>query len=585
MVLLSNILFILASILGSLPRAWSQDEQQQQSYTNPTIPGWHSDPSCTQVDGLFYCVTSTFISFPGLPVYASKDLINWRLASHVWNRESQLPGVSWATQGQQDGMYAATMRYHEGEFFVICEYLGVTGKGTIGVLFRSSDPFNNSAWSDPVTFEPSAIDPDLFWDDDGTVYMATHGILLQELDIRTGAVTEPISIWNGTGGVWPEGPHIYKRDGWYYLMIAEGGTGPNHSITIARSRSIDGPYEGYEKNPILTNRGTDQYFQNIGHGDLFQDVDGNWWGQCLGVRSGPSGSVYPMGRETSLFNVTWEEGEWPELQPVRGRMHTSLLPPADRHVPGDGPFNADPDDFDFTQEEACDIPAHFVYWRVPRNDSFSVTSDGLEITPTRNNLTGHPLSTTEIELTGQRGLAFIGRRQTHTLFSFHVDVSFQPREYGQEAGVTVFLTQVDHIDLGLVRLSSEDGGAAGSELGFRFRADSDDVPAPNIVPVPQGWENGDIRLQIDTANATHYHLSAMPAHGQCNSLRIGTASADIVTGGNGSFVGSLLGAYATCNGGGSGVDCPDGGVARIKRWVYEGIAQQISASELVPVDI
>src|SRR5690606_13024648 len=118
---------------------------------------------------------------------------------------------------------APTLRYRDGKFYLICEYL--RGEDPIvGVVFSSTDPFSDEAWSDPVTFTPSRIDPDLFWDDDGKVWVATQGIILQELDLDTGELSEPpIELWNGTGGVWPEAPHIYKRDEWYYLLIAEGG--------------------------------------------------------------------------------------------------------------------------------------------------------------------------------------------------------------------------------------------------------------------------------------------------------------------------------------------------------------------------
>jgi beta-xylosidase len=224
-------------------------------------------------------------------------------------------------------MYAPTLRYRNEEFYLICEYLGMA-EGTVGVVFKTSDIFNDEAWSDPVTFATDRIDPDLFWDDDGKVYAATQGILLQELDLETGEMSQPpIEIWTGTGGVWPEGPHFYKKDGWYYLMIAEGGTGTDHAVTIARSKSITGPYESNPKNPVLTNRGTNQYFQTVGHADLFQDGDGNWWGMCLATRSGPQYQIYPIGREAVLFPVTWEEGEWPVMEPVRGEMTGWPLPP------------------------------------------------------------------------------------------------------------------------------------------------------------------------------------------------------------------------------------------------------------------
>jgi beta-xylosidase len=292
----------LRSCLTAILAATATTMAQNSTFLNPVLPGWHSDPSCAQVDGIFYCVTSTFISFPGLAIYASKDLIDWKHISHAWNRESQLPGYSYATKGQQEGMYAATIRYREGTFYVICEYLG-SGQ-LAGVLFKTTDPYDDKAWSDPVRFVAPKIDPDLFWDDDGKVYVATQGIVLQEMDIETGEMGPVTQLWNGTGGVWPEGPHIYKRDGYYYLMIAEGGTSWDHAVTMARAKNITGPYEPSPHNPHLTNRGTQEYFQTLGHADLFQDVEGNWWTMALSTRAGPFGPVYPMGRARCFYRCS-----------------------------------------------------------------------------------------------------------------------------------------------------------------------------------------------------------------------------------------------------------------------------------------
>jgi beta-xylosidase len=555
--------------------ALSRNCTGNSTFINPNLPGWHSDPSCINVDDIFFCVTSTFISFPGLPIYASNDLINWKLISHVWNRESQLPGLSWNTTGQQNGMFAATIRKHEDYIYVICEYLGLPG-GTVGTLFKTTDPFDEASWSDPVTFRPNHIDPDLFWDDDGKVYMATHGVTMQELDMETGALTEEVNIWNGTGGVWPEGPHIFKRDGWYYLLIAEGGTATDHAVTMARSKDIYGPYESSPFNPHLTNRGTDEWIQTVGHADLFQDGKGNWWGMALGTRSGPEWEIYPMGREAFLFPVTWNEGEWPILEPVRGRMEGWPLPAEDKDLPGDGPFNSDDDEYDFPEGSA--IPKNLVYWRVPRDGAISIGSNGLELVPSRNNLTGIPLVPEQIELSGQRGLSFIGRRQTDTLFDFSVDLTFNPDVANQEAGVTVFLTQVDHIDLGLAYLPVGEE----EQLHLRFRAiGASDVPAPREVPVPAEWPAGPVRLAIKTVNATHYAFSAAPTEDLDAELEVGIASAKVVSGGNGTFVGSLVGVFNTCNGEGEGVECPSGGIANFGRWRYAGKGQKISNTEIV----
>lgn len=567
-----NSIFVLAGLLGSTCLA------QNSTFTNPILPGWHSDPSCTQVNGTFFCVTSTFIAFPGLPIYASKDLINWKLASHAWNRESQLPNLSWSTEEQQQGMYAATIRYHDGLFHVICEYLG-TPYDIQGVVFKTATPFDDGSWSNPVIFHPSKIDPDLFWDDDGTVYSATQTIILQTLDLTNGALGNASTIWTGTGGVWPEGPHIYKKDGYYYLLIAEGGTATDHAVMMARSKSISGPYDPYERNPVLTARGTNEFFQTVGHADLFQDVNGNWWGVALATRSGPEYQIYPMGRETVLFPVTWKEGEYPIADTVRGKQTGWPLPAATRDIPGDGPFVSDPDVYDFAA--GFKIPRHFLYWRVPAPGIFSTTAKGLEIVPSRNNLTG---ISGDAELNGQKGLSFIGRRQTDTEFSFSVDLSFASTEKGSEAGVTVFLTQFNHIDLGVIRTK------CGLSLRFRAEAQSvsEPVPETKTVPLPKAWNSGAIRLEIQAGNRTHYTFSAskVGANGAVvdgSRMVVAAASAKLVSGGTGTFVGTLIGAYATCNGAGNGTTCPAGsGNAYFQRWRYTGEAQAISATETVP---
>lgn len=556
--------------LGFLPLLMAvQTMAQNSTFYNPVLPGWHSDPSCIQVNGTFYCVTSTFISFPGLPIYASKDLLNWKLISHVWNRESQLPDYSWATEGQQQGMYAATIRIHDGVFYVICEYLGVPGKKA-GVLFKSTNVFSDAAWSDPVLFDAPKIDPDIFWDDDGKVYVATQGCQIQEMDINTGKMGPMINLWNGTGGVWPEGPHIYKKDGWYYIMIAEGGTAQDHAVTIARSRNLKGPYTPNPANPILTNRGTQEYFQTVGHADLFQDAQGNWWGMALATRSGPEYKSYPMGRETVLFPVTWPTGEWPILEPVRGKMNGWPLPAPSRDVPGTGPWNSDPDVYDFPLGSS--IPANLVYWRVPQPNDFLVTNRGLRLRLRRNDLTGAPGG----NYTGARAISFIGRRQTHSTFTFSVDLSFYPvmeRSTRQEAGITAFLTQAAHIHLGVVLINKT--------LTLRFK---DTKGQLNTKPVPTEWLEKPIRLQIQALTPHEYTFSAALAGDEASRIVMGKASAELLSGGSGSFVGTLLGVYATCNGDGTERQCDPGSVAGsyFNRWRYTGEEQYFSGTEVVP---
>jgi beta-xylosidase len=534
---------------------------KNSSYYNPVLPGWHSDPSCTPINGTFFCVTSTFISFPGLPIYASKDLVNYQLISHVWNRESQLPGYSYATDAQQQGMYAATIRHYQGTFYVICEYLGTTTNRTNGVLFKTTNPFDEASWSDPVFFPAPKIDPDLFWDDDGKVYVATQGIRIQEINIDTGAMGPVINLWNGTGGVWPEGPHIYKKDGWYYLLIAEGGTAEDHSVTMARAKKITGPYTPSPHNPHLTNRGTDQYFQTVGHADLFQDGNGKWWGTALATRWGPPNSSYfPMGRETVLFPVTWPTGEWPIMQPVRGIMSGWELPAPSRDIPGAGPFNGDPDVYDFPA--GSQIPRNLVYWRVPRPGLISVTENGLQVVPSKNDLGNKFNNTTP----ASKAISFVGRRQTDSTFSFSVDMSFDPIRDGQEAGVTAFLTQYANVQLGVTRLNGS--------TAFRFNSTES---RNKYTPVPKAWKGQAVRLMIEMCTPDEYMFSAALAARDSETLELGKAATSQVSGNTGSFVGTLIGVYATCNGAGDDVlNCPASTPnAWYKRWRYTGVKQWV----------
>ncbi|KAH8730352.1 glycosyl hydrolase [Phaeosphaeriaceae sp. PMI808] len=530
---------LLASVVPALA--------QNSTFYNPILPGWHSDPSCIQVNGTFFCVTSTFISFPGLPIYASKDLINWKHISHVWTRESQLPGYSWATRGQQEGMYAATIRYNKGSFYVICEYLGA-GKNA-GVLFKTTDPYSDSAWGNAVTFAADKIDPDIFWDDDGKVYVATQEVRIQEMDINTGKMGTPKNLWNGTGGVWPEGPHIYKKDGWYYLLIAEGGTAQDHAVTMARSKNILGPYTASPKNPHLTNRRTNEYFQTVGHADLFQDTKGNWWGTALATRSGPAFKSYPMGRETALFPVTWNTGDWPIMGPVRGKMNGWPLPPKTATSP-------EPD-------HSTTIPTPTLS---PKASPFPATSPHPHPRPQRRNRRpggSQPAA---------KAISFIGRRQTDSLFTYTVDLSFAPTAAKQEAGVTAFLTQYTNIQLGLT--------LANNQLSLRFNG----TTAPKTTALPKEWAGQTVRLQIQMTTPTEYKFSAALAENvSASRIEVGSASAELLSGRTGTFVGTLLGVYATCNGAGSGLDCPsDAPKAYFNKWSYVGGGQYYSATEMVP---
>ena len=293
---------------------------------NPLIPGFHPDPSVCRVGDTYYLATSTFEYLPGVPIFRSTDLREVELIGHVATREGQL-GVAGVPTG--GGAYAPTIRHHDGRFWLVVPDVLGTGRGN--VLFTADDPAG--PWSDGIVMEVPGIDPDIAWDDDGACYVTASVLQLDEqtggtvhegikqvrIDPATGAALEPAmrQLWSGTGGMFPEAPHLYRIGEWWYLMIAEGGTERGHAVSIARSASPKGPFEGCPDNPLVTARGTDRAVQNTGHGDLVQLPDGSWAMVLLGTRPRSKTRAFaPMGRETFLTPVTWKDG-WPVVEPVQ----------------------------------------------------------------------------------------------------------------------------------------------------------------------------------------------------------------------------------------------------------------------------
>ena len=216
-------------------------------YQNPILKGFHPDPSICRVGEDYYLVNSSFEYFPGIPVYHSRDLVNWKQIGNCISRPEQL---SLKHAGNSGGIWAPVIRYHEGVFYVTA-----TVEKYGNFIISTQDP--REGWSDPVWVPVGGIDPSLYFEG-GKAYYCTNQsvhpgkeeITLEEIDVTTGKLKSPITpIWSGTGGGHLEGPHIYYKDSWYYLMAAEGGTFFNHMVTIARSKSIWGEYEGYENNP------------------------------------------------------------------------------------------------------------------------------------------------------------------------------------------------------------------------------------------------------------------------------------------------------------------------------------------------
>jgi xylan 1,4-beta-xylosidase len=288
---------------------------------NPILPGFNPDPSIVRVGENYYLTTSTFGYLPGLPIYQSHDLVDWQLIGHVATREGQLKMTGVRGNG---GAWAPTIRYRNGLFYVVVT--DAMGRGNL--IFTAENPAG--PWSDGITVDIQGIDPDIAWDADGTCYVTFSGIILSgpergmqlgiqqvRIDEVTGKVLEePRKMWSGTGLTFPEAPHLYELDGYWYLLIAEGGTERGHAVSISRGLHPAGPFEGAPNNPVLSARSTSRAVQNTGHGDLVQTPTGEWVMVLLGMRPGGMTRAFsPLGRETFATNVTWVDG-WPVVEPV-----------------------------------------------------------------------------------------------------------------------------------------------------------------------------------------------------------------------------------------------------------------------------
>ncbi|MGC5221351.1 family 43 glycosylhydrolase [Micromonospora sp. DT81.3] len=324
---------------------------------NPLLNGFHPDPSVVKVGEDYYLATSTFEYLPGIPIHHSRDFENWTLIGHVALTEAQLGIADVPTAG---GAWAPTIRFRDGVFHVI-----ITVAMARGMLhFTATDPAG--PWSKGevilgVDGEESVngIDPDLAWDDDGTAYVTYSGLIMSgaQLGAHLGvqqvkvdldrhiALEEPRSLWSGTGLMFPEAPHLYRHEGHWYLMIAEGGTERGHGISIARGDSPEGPFEPAPLNPLVSARSTSRPVQNTGHGDLVVGPDGDWLVVLLGVRPRSMTRAFSaLGRETFVTSVRWVDG-WPEIDPVELRLR---------------PGTAIIEDFDGTESDGDELDGEWI---------------------------------------------------------------------------------------------------------------------------------------------------------------------------------------------------------------------------------
>ncbi len=499
---LKNTLFVIALYLCSSIAAGAQ------GYTNPVIAGFHPDPSvCSAPDG-YYLVNSSFQYFPAVPLFYSADLIHWEQIGNCLTRPSQ---VDLTTAQSNSGRYPPTIRYYDGVFFMVTT--NTSGRGNF--LVRTTDP--RGEWSDPVWIEQGGIDPSLYFED-GRCFLVSNPdgwITLCEIDPNTGQqLSEAKKIWSGTGGRYPEGPHIYKKDNYYYLLISEGGTEMGHSVTIARSRNIEGPYESNPSNPILTHANAlAQYnqIQGTGHGDILQAADGSWWMVCLAYRV-MEGMHHTLGRETFLAPVQWDKDQWPI---VNGNGTIDLI--MDVPTLPQQPLPPREERITFTNGA---LSPNWLFLQNPIQENYTFANDCLH------------LKATTVNLDAAQSPTFVALRQEQYDMHFSTPVTLLDAAQGDEAGVSVYMSPHYHYDL---FLRQEADGKQSVVLRYRL-GDMIHYEKEELLDQAQSVE-----LSVD-ADIDHYRFGYSIAGnyhsmGQMNTRFLSSETA-------GGFTGVVLALYA-----------------------------------------
>lgn len=405
----------------------------KETFHNPLLPGFYPDPSICRVGDDYYMVTSSFVYYPGLPIFHSKDLVHWEQIGHGIHRPEQLNYKNCETS---EGLWAPSIRFHKGTFYIINTFVseGREAKRD-NYIITAKNPAG--PWSDPIVVEGAdGIDSSLFFDEDGSVwyvgnfisdeklYEGHHGIYLNELDPETLQFKGPRTIiWDGkkTRSKWIEAPHIYKKDGYYYLLVAEGGTFVTHSVQMARCRTIDGDYEICPRNPIVTHRHMPLLnpISVTGHADIVETQNGEWWMVLLAVRP-YEGGHYNLGRETFMVPFVWAEDGWPMIDNETGLVQEEeRLPKLPRTV---YPLMPECDNF---EDEALQMQWNTIH--PPVEPFYSLTER-----PGYLRLMTRPQVMEEICTP-----SFVGRRQRHKSFLAKTAMEFHPASDCEEAGIAL----------------------------------------------------------------------------------------------------------------------------------------------------
>lgn len=472
-------------------------------YLNPILPGYYPDPSILRVGEDYYLVNSSFVHFPALPIFHSKDLVHWTQIGNAIDRPSQ---VDFGRLEVARGLYAPQLSYHDGTFYIINTCVSCGGN----FIITATDPAG--PWSDPIWLPFDGIDPSILFDRDGKVYIVNNdvppgaprweghrAIWMQRYDPVARKMVGPRQVLvNGgvdirTHPVWIEGPHLYHIGGWYYLMCAEGGTGLQHSEVIFRSRRVWGPYKPARHNPILTQRDLypDREFAvtATGHADLVETQNGQWWAVFLGTRpyGRPNDDFFNTGRETFLLPVTWRHG-WPMILP-RGQH----LPFVNRrpNLPYD-PSPLQNGNFSYRDTFAGNVLAPQWLTLRTRREAWYTVRGGLDIQsrPVAIGSFGQP--------------SFLGRRLQHGTATATIALDYHPRIDGERAGLVAFQSDYNFYFLGLVREANANRVCVSRR---QSRDESDNGVTLACAPAPE-TNSLLLRIAIDGGKASFFYGTA-----------------------------------------------------------------------------
>ena len=511
-------------------------EPRNGEYANPVLTGFYPDPSITRVGDDYYLVTSTFSYFPGIPVFHSRDLVSWTQIGNAIDRPGQL---NFKNLGMSRGVFAPTIEHHDGTFYIANTCVDCGGN----FLLTAKDP--RGPWSDPIWL-PSigGIDPSLFFDDDGRawilnndapvgepLYEGHRAIWIQEFDPKTNTSFGPRKVLiNGgvdisTKPIWIEGPHIYKKDGWYYLSAAEGGTAEGHSQVVLRSRTVTGPYVANPANPYLTQRDLPRERPNpitsAGHVDMVELPNGDWWATFLAVRP-YEGDYYNTGRETFLMPVEWKNG-WPVITAPGEAIPYTHRRPA---LPGS---SAAPNQRTMLLREEFDRGRLGHEWMMMRN----VREPWHELSGGALRLKARPVTLSDF-----KNPSFVGRRQQHMYATGSTSVRFAPQQ-GDRAG----LVAIQNDEFWYLLSVANDRGS--TEVRLERRAGADQPAAGTLIAsAPLNVTAGSpVRLRI-RARGRACDFEYATAGGNWQVLRAGEDGRILSTKAAGGFVGTVFGLYA-----------------------------------------